>query len=179
MTQAQYRKLTGVNPSFFAPGPKDSSDAEQVLPVENVSWFDAVIYCNLLSRAEKLTEYYTIGKTVSIADPFGKGYRLPTESEWEYACRGGANGAFHWGSNLEASHANANGFVGKTIPVGRHPANRFGLHDMHGNVWEWCWDYYDEYPPKRGDRSLRTSFWEGPDYPWWRLGIAGAPLPKR
>jgi formylglycine-generating enzyme required for sulfatase activity len=87
----------------------------------------------------------------------GRKYRLPTESEWEYACRTGTNTPFHFGSELNGRQANCDGtvpygtdsdgpYLKKTTPVGKYPANAWGLYDMHGNVWEWCSDWYGEYP---------------------------------
>ena len=113
LTQAQYSAVTGKNPSHFK-----GDD----LPVEQVSWYDAVEFCKQLSR-----------KT-------GKHYRLPSEAEWEYACRAGTNTCYFFGNELTGKQANFKG--SKTIPVGKYPANAFGLYDMHGNVWEWCQDYW-------------------------------------
>src|SRR4029077_11345152 len=91
----------------------------------------------------------------------GRKYRLPTEAEWEYSCRGGASSSsiFHYGNSLSSTQANFDGrlpyggrgtgpYLERTCKVGSYPANAFGLHDMHGNVWEWCSDWYDEgyYP---------------------------------
>ncbi|TVP96819.1 MAG: hypothetical protein EA381_16565 [Planctomycetaceae bacterium] len=139
-------------------------------PVVNVSWNDAIAYCAWLSEAE------------------GQTYRLPTEAEWEYACRAGTRTQFHQGDDPEklvtvANVADASakkqfpnwrtvsaddGYVFKA-PVGRYSANRFGLHDMHGNVWEWCQDWYGAYPsgsvtdptgPATGsDRVYRGGSW--------------------
>ena len=75
-------------------------------------------------------------------------YRLPTEAEWEYACRGGKETPYHFGNAISAREANFNGKG--TLPVGSHPANAFGLYDMHGNVWEWCSDWYDKDYYKSG-----------------------------
>jgi formylglycine-generating enzyme required for sulfatase activity len=139
VTQKEYRDLTGENPS----GKKGYN-----LPVNNVSWFDALKYCNLRSEREKLTPAYTInGKNVEW-DRSANGYRLPTEAEWEYACRAGTSTAFNNGLIISD---NTGWYIknSKTRPnpVGRKPPNALGLYDMHGNVKEWCWDRYTkEYP---------------------------------
>ena len=97
------------------------------LPVEQVSWNDAVEFCYRLSN-------YT-----------GREYRLPSEAEWEYACRAGTTTPFHFGERITPELANYNRNIGQTIPVGQFPSNAFGLYDMHGNVWEWCQDTLHEY----------------------------------
>jgi formylglycine-generating enzyme required for sulfatase activity len=132
VTQGQYRGVTGENPSLF----KGSDD----LPVEKVSWNDAIAFCNKLSELEGLKPYYQSGAGVPSG---GDGYRLPTEAEWEYACRAGTTTRYSFGDD-EASLAEFAWFdansSGKTHPVGQKRPNTFGLYDMHGNVWEWCWD---------------------------------------
>jgi formylglycine-generating enzyme required for sulfatase activity len=177
VTQEEYEEVLGANPSFFcATGPgKDlvkGLDTSR-FPVECVSWLYAVGFCKKLSD---LPEEKKAGRV----------YRLPSEAEWEYACRGGANGKdrppFHFGAALSAKQANFNGnfpygeaakgpYLRRTTTVGSYPANAFGLMDMHGNVWEWCsdWfsrDYYSRSPGKdpRGpatgsSRVLRGGSW--------------------
>ena len=126
VTQAQYEVVMGKNPSHFK-GARN--------PVEQVSWNDATEFCRKLSR-----------KT-------GKSIRLPTESEWEYSCRAGTTTLFHFGHTISTDQANYNGnytygngrkgvYRRKTVPVGSFQPNGWGLYDMHGNVWEWCQDWY-------------------------------------
>ncbi|MGE3818635.1 MAG: formylglycine-generating enzyme family protein [Isosphaeraceae bacterium] len=138
VTQGQYRAVTGQNPSHF----KGSDD----FPVESVSWHDAVAFCNTLSEKEKRTPCYGINGTTVIRIP-GNGYRLPTEAEWEYACRAGTSTRFFFGDDeselCEYAWYDGNA-SGQTQPVGHRKPNGWGLYDMLGNVWEWCWDWYDD-----------------------------------
>lgn len=163
-------------------------------PVINVSWDDAVEYCNWRSQQERLQEVYTISGSNVTANWNANGYRLPTEAEWEFAARqrgqkvrfgNGENTAdpkninFDGSSNDKKPYSIAGVFRKKTVPVGSlSRPNNLGLHDMSGNVWEWCWDWYDkEYykksnnthdpkgPDSGSDRVLRGGSWfYDPDY---------------
>jgi len=141
VTQAQYKAVMGTNPSHFK-----GDD----LPAESMSWYDAVAYCNKLSEKEGFAKVYAInGKDVT-ADWNAKGYRLPTEAEWEYAAKGGQSGAAqnvkYSGSDNQDQVAWYSGNSGKTThPVGQKAANGLGLYDMSGNVSEWCWDLHGNY----------------------------------
>ncbi len=141
VTQAQYQAVIGQNPSDFK-GKKH--------PVEEVSWNDAVAFCEKLS------------------DRSGRGYRLPSEAEWEYACRAGTTTPFHFGQTITPDLANYDGngtyaqepegqYRGETSEVGSFPPNAFGLGDMHGNVWEWCSDgWHNNYEGCPTDGSSWT-----------------------
>jgi formylglycine-generating enzyme required for sulfatase activity len=140
VTQKEYEEIMNTNPSFFV-GPD--------LPVENVSWFDAVEYCNRLSIRDGLPPAYNIvniGNTKIVSwNRNSKGYRLPTEAEWEFACRAGSITPFSTGETISIRQANF--FGNATKKVGSYQPNIWGLYDMHGNVSEWCWDLYTDYNP--------------------------------
>jgi formylglycine-generating enzyme required for sulfatase activity len=157
-----------------------------------MSWYDAVAFCNKLSVKEGRRPYYRIAgisraeggwiKDATVTIEGGDGYRLPTEAEWEYACRAGTKTPFSFGSENNGTLSNCKGDApygtnekgpmwGRTVPVGSYRPNAFGLYDMHGNVWEWCWDiadndYYTHAPasdpagPSTGrDRVTRGGSW--------------------
>jgi sulfatase modifying factor 1 len=151
VTQGEYQAVTGSNPSYFVPS--SGYPADLTRPVEQVRWIDATNYCGLRTQQER-----SVGLI-----PANYAYRLPTEAEWEYACRAGTTTAFYLGSSLHSGQANfdgqleydsvlgqisnANGsFANKTTSVGSYGANAWGLYDMIANVWEWTADWYDSYP---------------------------------
>jgi formylglycine-generating enzyme required for sulfatase activity len=166
VTQEQYRRVTGRSPSYYRPdGPGKEKVAGQntdELPVETVSWHDAEELCRLLSE---LPEERAAGRR----------YRLPTEAEWEYACRAGTGSHFHFGDNVTPEQLGEHAWFslnagGRTRPVRQKRPNPWGLYDMHGNVWEWCADGKRTYEvgvvsdprgPDQGPRVLRGGSWPG------------------
>lgn len=192
-------------------------------PAEPVSWYEAVEFCNALSEATGLKSAYDIDRQSK--DPGNKvdekkdtlkwkvtvvpgsdGFRLPTEAQWEYACRAGTSTAFSFGDTVNTDQANYNGkntynngpqgkYLEKTAPVGSYPPNPWGFHEMHGNAWEWCWDWHAPYPtgqvtdpcgpPEGGARIVRGGVWhykpaylrsaarykDNPDKHWDLLGV--------
>jgi formylglycine-generating enzyme required for sulfatase activity len=137
VTQAQWHAVMGSDPSHFKGGD---------LPVESVSWDECVEFCKKLSKRE------------------GTEYRLPTEAEWEYVCRAGTTTPFWFGETIDMKQVNYDGnypygkgtkgaYRQTTIAVGSFPPNVWGLHQMHGNVWEWCGDWYGEYSTSENDNT--------------------------
>jgi formylglycine-generating enzyme len=182
VTQEQWQTVMGNNPSKFK--------NEKNLPVETVSWDDCQAFITNLREKDK------------------KRYRLPTEAEWEYACRAGTATPFCTGETISTDQANYNGYFTygngkkevyreKTTPVGTFPANAWGLHDMHGNLWQWCQDWEGDYsqkdavdpqgPDKGEGRRQRGGSWiefpqccrsaiRGGDWPILRRGNCGCRL---
>ena len=175
VVQEEYQRVMAHNPSFFSATGHGKNKVTGLntarFPVEQIRWPDAMDFCRRLSElpAEKQA---------------GRVYRLPTEAEWEYACRAGTTTAFHCGDSLSSRQANFNGnhpyggaakgpFLSRSAEVGSYPPNAFGLYDMHGNVWQWCADwygrtYYQESPvddprgPTQGSRRvIRGGEWYG------------------
>lgn len=138
ITQATYFEVMGRNPSRFV-------GADH--PVEGISWLDAITFCNKLSELSGLEPVYQLAGKEAMID-FGKnGYRLPTEAEWEYCCRGGGQ-QDRYGPINDVAWYNGNA-GGESHDVGKKAANDFGLYDMLGNVWEWCSDWYQRRYPER------------------------------
>jgi formylglycine-generating enzyme len=172
VTQAEYQKVMGTNPSYFSstgPGKDDVKGLDtRRFPVESVSWKDAVAFC------QKLTAWAQEKQAKRV-------YRLPSEAEWEYSCRAGTKTAFHCGDRLKSDQANfyGNDHLSRTCKVGSYKPNAWGLYDMHGNVKQWCSDWYDpdyyKVSPKKDPkgpksgvvnaRVLRGGYWL--NYPGW------------
>jgi formylglycine-generating enzyme required for sulfatase activity len=202
VTQGQWQEVMGKNPSYFS---RDGAGKEKVedikdedlkhFPVETVSWDDAQEFIKTLNEKEKGRGYL---------------YRLPSEAEWEYACRGGATSeeecSYHFyfekpTNDLSSTQANFNGnepfgkgekgpYLGRTTKVGSYAPNKLGLYDMHGNVWQWCEDPYDERASLRmhwggswsfGAGTCRAAHrvWDTPDDRHYRLGFRLARVPVR
>ena len=161
ITQKLWRAVMGFNPSAFT-----GDD----LPVEKVTWYDAVEFCNKLSNLMKLTRVYNIQEeqqinqhgsnetVITVNDNHhADGYRLPTEAEWEYAASGGnQNHSFMYAGSdrLDEVAWYLRNSDGKTHPVGQKKANTLGFYDMSGNVWEWCWDWFTQYSKEPGQKEV-------------------------
>ena len=144
VTQKQYYLVMGNNPAYCQT--EELGYRSENNPVERVSWFDAIKFANALSIKEGLPKCYRDNGEVSGGSNIYacKGYRLPTEAEWEYAARGGTKGARYGKLDDIAWYDKNSG--NKTHPVGKKTPNAFGLYDMLGNAWEWCHDWYGDYP---------------------------------
>jgi formylglycine-generating enzyme required for sulfatase activity/uncharacterized protein YjdB len=177
VTQAQYKTVMKINPSRF--NVEEDPALADLYPVDSITWYDALEFCNRQSVVEGLAPVYTISdRTPATGFPITRatvtvnwnanGYRLPTEAEWEYACRAGTTTAFsfidketrEWGSNyIHIDQANFDGYEdyngrstspngeghGRTLSVSAFEPNAWGLYNMHGNVAEWCWDWLQNY----------------------------------
>jgi formylglycine-generating enzyme required for sulfatase activity len=175
VTQGEYEGVMGNNPSWFNGVPHEGAPdygLDLHRPVERVSWNDAVSYCATLTERERLAGRIAPNSV----------YRLPTEAEWEYACRGWTSTRFSYGD--DSGYTNLTHYAwyyqnsdGQTHPVGQKLPNPWGLHDMHGNVFEWCQDWYGDYPggialnpqgPAAGSfRVIRGGYWYDYVVPWY------------
>ena len=166
ITQDQWYAVMGSKPGHFEGG---------VFPVENVSFAQCVEFCNKLSKMEGLQPAYGFKKDEIFWNRDANGYRLPTEAEWEYACRSGSQSRFANGdsyADLRAISWSRHNSSGRTHEVASRQANNWGLYDMHGNVWEWCWNWSSTYPtrfsvdpegPHNGSsRVIRGGSWVNP-----------------
>jgi formylglycine-generating enzyme required for sulfatase activity len=164
ITQKEYEAVIGANPSRFK-GPD--------LPVETVTWYEAIEYCNRRSIKEGLTPAYQGSGGSVVCDFQANGYRLPTEAEWEYAAaegnKAGLTYEYRESNSVEAVGWYNENSENSTHAVGTKQPNSLGLYDMSGNVWEWCWDWYGGYssdsqtdprgPASGSRRVLRGGSW--------------------
>jgi formylglycine-generating enzyme required for sulfatase activity len=147
-------------------------EEQRQLPAVDVSWYDAVEFCNRLSRRERYRPCYRQYFGRWVCNWHADGYRLPTEAEWEYACRAGTTTRYSFGDDPGRLERYA-WFDKREGPyeVARKAPNPWGLYDMHGNVWEWCWDWYKPYSVRSVRRwsHLRDFF-----LPRWRVVRGGS-----
>ena len=150
--QIDYQELMGINPSKYV---GDS------LPVDKVNWFDAALFCNALSKQDGFDTVYEYAEIIGTPgdscrlkdlkiDLTKKGYRLPAEAEWEYACRGGTATDYYWGNSSDIDTMSMYAWYSKnsnneTHKVGKKLPNDYGLYDISGNLYEWCHDWYGPY----------------------------------
>ena len=155
VTQELYEAVMGSNPSQFT--------GDDQRPVEQVSWEDAIVFCNTLSGLLGLTPVYQGTDNDATMDESGNGFRLPFESEWEWAARGGQNFTYAGSENLDDVGWYDDNSGGTTHPVGQKKANGYGLFDLSGNIFEWCNDDYENpghYRPGAGQRVRRGGGWD-------------------
>ncbi|MDR2897673.1 MAG: formylglycine-generating enzyme family protein [Spirochaetaceae bacterium] len=164
ITQGQYEALMGSNPSHFQVESRGytAGEVQENRPVESVSWYDAIVFCNTLSMMEGLTPAYSKGGETDpgkwgavpkksdnewnaiTCDFDASGYRLPTEAEWEYACRAGTDKMYNTEDAINTIDWYRDNSNQMTHEVGLKTANAYGVCDMYGNVSEWCWDWFGE-----------------------------------
>lgn len=186
VTQEQYSKIIGVNPSYYIPTRSYADTTKQ--PVDSVNWYDAIRFCNKLSQQQGFTCCYTNqGHYTEINDKDivscnweAEGFRLPTEAEWEYVCKSGQNVKYSWGDEAGVATIKENcwylyncndvywfephALKPGTQKVGTKKPTSWGIYDINGNVTEWCWDFYDSHyysvaptVDPRGSNDINTS----------------------